>query len=103
MSYYPIVTDIEQLAKLDGWLAYTLRQSLKLREKLWQIHGTHPLPGPFPGWLDKISKLTAGVMPDGAQVDLTIPSFALISSAIRAAISRKGIRAVANPRSGDYY
>ena len=103
MSYYPIVTDIEQLAKLDGWLAYTLRQSLRLREKLWRSRGVHPLPGPFPGWAEKVSKLTAGVMPDGKGVDLTIPRFTLINSAIRAAISRKGIRAVANPRSGIYY
>jgi RNA-directed DNA polymerase len=103
MSYYPIVTDISQLAKLDGWLAYTLRQSLKLREQLWLGHGLGPLPGPTAGWIDNLEEQTVGIAPDGKSVDLRLPRFTLVHSAMRLAIIKKGIEAVANPLSNSYY
>ena len=104
MSYYPIVTDISQLARLDGWLRYSLRQSLKLREKLWRSNGlTGQLPGPAVGWIDNIDKLYQLDLPSGESVDLTLPRFTLINTAMRVAISRRGITAVANPRSRTYY
>jgi RNA-directed DNA polymerase len=103
MSYYPIVTHISQLAKVDGWLAYTLKQSLRLRKHLWSSRGISSLPGPTPDWINEVDDLTAGTLPNGTSVDLNIPRFTLINSAMRLAIVQKGIAAVANPLSSTYY
>lgn len=106
MSYYPIVTDIQQLARLDGWLAYTLKQSLRLRERLWRSHShgsLMALPGPTSSWIDELDQSDTGKLPSGRSVDLSLPRFTLINSAIRLAIRKKGIAAVANPRSNLYY
>lgn len=103
MSYFPIVTDISQLARLDGWLAYTLRQSLRMRERLWRAHGVARLPGPTSAWIDRVNELDTGTLPGGFSVDLTLPRFTLINSAMRLAIARRGIGAVANPLSSLYY
>ena len=88
MSYYPIVSDIGQLARLDGWLTYTLRQSLRLRERLWRMRGVANLPGPTAGWIADVGDLTTGTLPSGISADLTVPRFTLIHSAMRLAIVR---------------
>jgi len=99
MSYYPIVNDGEQLVKLDGWIGYVLRQSLRLRQKLWQTQGV-TLPGPTKDWIDKLTDLKKVADPlTGQIVDLTFPSARLMQRAMAFAIGRKGIQAVANPSS----
>jgi len=103
MSYYPIVTNIRQLAILDGWLIYVLRQSLKLRQRLWSRMGVSSLPGPTQDWIDRIERLGSVAVPSGHAVDLRIPRFTLINSAMRRAINRRGITAVASPLPGTYY
>lgn len=102
MSYYPVVTDLEQLARLDGWIRYVLRQTLIRREALWGTRGVPTLPGPFSGWIYKIDKLGTVLLPTAQKFNFSIPSFTLIHRAMRLAISRKGIMAVANPTS-QYY
>ena len=102
MSYYPIVTNVGQLAKLDGWLIHTIRQALRARQKRWISHSATTLPGPSPDWIEKIERLGPVLLPSKRTVDLTIPSFTLINSALRIAISRKGITAVANPATAYY-
>lgn len=97
MSYYPLVTDIKQLANLDGWLEYVLRQTLKRRQELWQKHDGSSLPGPIPGWIDKIKDLAFTPLSSGVVADLRLPSFRLINRALRYAITQRGIRAVVNP------
>jgi RNA-directed DNA polymerase len=102
MSYYPIVNDVEQLAKLDAWIAYVLRQSLRLRQKLWQTRGVS-LPGPTKDWLDRLEELRDVMDPiTGTTADLTFPSARLMQRAMALAIRRKGIQAVANPSSRYY-
>jgi RNA-directed DNA polymerase len=105
MSYYPIVTDVDQLSRLDGWLVHVLRQSLRLRQKLWQSHTGQVLPGPVPGWIDIIDELGLITPMSGSKrpIDLTFPRFRTINNAMRLAITRKGIMSVANPRSSRYY
>ena len=102
MSYYPLVNDEEQLAKLDGWLIYTLKQSLRLRQNLWQSHAGLALPGPVPHWIDQIADLKRWKAPNGLIYDLQIPSFSLINRAMQLAIKKKGLTGVANPK-GTYY
>jgi RNA-directed DNA polymerase len=97
MSYYPLVTDIRQLAYLDGWLEYTLRQALKLRQRLWLKYNGSMLPGPIADWIEKIKDLTFVTLSPGVLADLRLPSFRLINRALRYAITQRGIRAVVNP------
>jgi RNA-directed DNA polymerase len=101
MSYYPVVTDIAQLANLEGWIEYVLRQALKLRQRLWYAHDGILLPGPFADWIEKVGELRS-VDVDGKPVNVTLPSLRLINRAIRLAIAKKGISAVANPASRYY-
>ena len=47
MSFYPLVDDIEQLKKLDGWLLSVIYRSLQLRCKLlanWKYNRHHIFP-----------------------------------------------------------
>lgn len=102
MSYYPIVNDVEQLVKLDGWIGYVLHQCLRLRQRLWQTRGV-TLPGPTKDWIDKLRDLKEVADPmTGQIVDLTFPSARLMQRAMAFAIGRKGIQAVANPSSRYY-
>jgi hypothetical protein len=102
MSYYPVVTDIEQLANLDHWITYVLRQTLRKRQSLWQRYNGTLLPGPSSTWIDGVAELGTFTTPQGIRADLKIPSFRLIHRAMRVAIERKGIQAVANP-SAQYH
>ncbi|MGH9400757.1 MAG: hypothetical protein ACRD2P_01470 [Terriglobia bacterium] len=97
MSYYPVVNDIEQLRKLDGWMDHTFRQALRARERLWRANANISLPGPEPNWNERIDSLQTCTVASGETVDLRLPSFALINRAMRLAISRRGLNAVANP------
>lgn len=105
MSYYPIVTDVDQLSRLDGWLVHVLRQSLRLRQKLWQAHSVQTLPGPVSDWIEIIGGLGLITPTSGSKrpTDLTVPRFRTINNAMQLAIIRKGIMSVANPRSSRYY
>jgi RNA-directed DNA polymerase len=102
MSYYPVVTDEEQLGQLDGWLIHTLKQSLVLRQNLWQTHAGTTLPGPVLNWINQITNFKRWNAPDGRVYDLQIPSFVLINRAMQLAIKKKGLSGVANPK-GTYY
>ena len=96
MSYYPLVSDEKLLAHLDGWLIYTIKQTLKLRDKLWYQHSGIHLPGPAQNgenWIDKVAFLK-----NVGNHDFRIPSFLLINKAMQVAIARKGIQHVTNPR-----
>jgi hypothetical protein len=102
MSYYPMANDARQFAILDAWLRHTLKQSLRLREKLWAAQGTSVLPGPRANWIEGIENLGQEVVASGARYDFTVPSFALINRAMRVAITRKGIQGVVRSKA-DYY
>ena len=102
MSYYPVVTDVKQLARLDGWIRYILRQTLRLRQSLWATQGIPALPGPVPGWINRLGSLGTVMTPSGTMFNYAIPRLTLIHRAMRLAISRKGVMAVANPASKYY-
>jgi RNA-directed DNA polymerase len=98
MSYYPIVNDIEQLAKLDGWLAYTFRQALRLRARLWQKNDGTELPGPSDDWIENVADMQFIPLTGTEDVDVRLPSFRRINRALSFAVSQKGIKAVANTK-----
>jgi hypothetical protein len=76
MSYYPLVDDDGQLRKLDGWLIHSLKQALRLRQKIWITQKGIALPGPSVDWIDNIVSIKKWTSPlNGKVYDLRIPSF----------------------------
>ena len=102
MSYYPLISDSEQLKELDGWMVYVLRQSLRKRQRLWASHSGVVLPGPVPNWIDQIGNLKTWTSSSGQLFDLRIPSFQLINKAMQIALARSGIAAVAAAKAAYY-
>ena len=101
MSYYPIVTDTDQLRRLDGWVLHVFKNALRLRARLWLAHDGSGLPGPHSGWIDRLDEIGA-VTAGGATFDLRVPRFSLIARAMAASITDRGIAATANPASAYY-
>ncbi len=100
MSFYPLVNDNNQLQKLDGWLIYTLKQSLKLRESMWLTHSAISLPGPETNWIAKIDSYKKWRSPTNTIIyDLGIPSFSLINNAMKQSMEHYGLNSVVHPRS----
>lgn len=102
MSYYPLITDLDQLKNLDGWVIYVLRQCLLKRQRLWFAHSGTVLPGPTPSWIENIATLKTWSNTSGQLFDLRIPSFQLINKAMQLAITRSGIGSVAAGASAYY-
>ncbi|QGU13193.1 RNA-dependent DNA polymerase [Leclercia sp. 119287] len=102
MSFYPLVTDEEQLRQLDGWLLSVIYRSLKLRSKLLGHHGfnrTHSFPFDQPR--NDLVVSCAKIKINGKKL-LEIPSFLLISKALRKGLIENGIERVMNPNSQNY-
>jgi RNA-directed DNA polymerase len=102
MSYYPVVTDIDQLVHLDGWILYVLTQTLRKRQRMWLQYNGATLPGPTVDWASNLASFGIITTPSNTRVDLSIPSFRLVHRAMRVALERKGLSAVANPASRYY-
>ncbi|MBN5160281.1 MULTISPECIES: reverse transcriptase domain-containing protein [unclassified Stenotrophomonas] len=103
MSFYPLVTDEEQLMSLDGWLTSTVFRVLKLRARKYAAHG-HPSVGAvFPFGVPKARLVSAlDSMSYSGRKLLEIPSFLLVSRAMRKAINEHGISYVMDPKSSRY-
>ncbi len=99
MSYYPLVNDAKQISMLDGWLIYTLKQCLILRERLWITNHGLRLPGPRPDWIENLPALKSWRDSSGVHYDLRVPSFALINKAMQVGIKKVGVTAVSSPSS----
>lgn len=100
MSYYPLVNNSPQLQKLDGWLIHTLKQSMKLRQTLWQKHASLILPGPEKDWVEKLDTFKKWRSPSSKiNYDLSIPSFTLINNAMKKSMEHYGLDSVVHPRS----
>lgn len=102
MSFYPLVTNEKQLRELDGWLVSTIYRSLFLRSKLLAQHGynrNHSFP--FNQTKDNLLINCSKVKINGKKL-LEIPSFLLISKALRKGLVENGIERVMNPNSQNY-
>ncbi|BBJ61093.1 hypothetical protein EAS1808013_000740 [Enterobacter asburiae] len=111
MSFYPLVTNERQLRELDGWLVSTIYRALLLRSKLLAQHGYNRNHS-FPFNQSKVNLLTncskvnlltncSKVKINGKKL-LEIPSFLLISKALRKGLIENGIERVMNPNSQNY-
>ncbi|MNV88737.1 hypothetical protein D3C71_1829640 [compost metagenome] len=100
MSFYPLVTDEEQLRALDGWLVSMIYRALKLRAKYFARHGYSRVAGTFPYNVPKEKFIEAM---DSHAVSrrrlIEVPSFLLLSRAMQKAMREYGISYVMDPRS----
>ena len=102
MSYYPLLTDKEQLKELDGWLSSVIIRSLKLRARLlkkWGFNRDHI----FPFNVNKKELIQRCKIEDiDGKYLLEIPSFLRIYLAINKGLINDGIERVMNPSSSYY-
>ncbi|RJE70730.1 RNA-dependent DNA polymerase [Pseudoalteromonas sp. MSK9-3] len=102
MSFYPLVNDVEQLTKLDGWLLSILHRTIQLRAKLliqWGFNQNHSFP--FNQSREQLLKSCAEKLIKGKPL-LEIPSFLLIHKALQKGLLEAGIEKVMNPESLNY-
>lgn len=103
MSFYPLIDHERQLKELDGWLVYTILQSLRLREKILTRRGLK-VTGKFPFNMTKDDILEVcrrKVIKDKKGL-IEIPSFLRIYEAIKKGLLSHGIDKTMNP-SSDFY
>jgi RNA-directed DNA polymerase len=102
MSFYPVISDENQLKELDGWLLNSVHRALKLRASLFSKHTSLPLP--LPHGLTKNGLLSLKTKTLSGKIwDLRFPSVARISKLIRRAAKVYGASAIANPQSHKYH
>jgi len=103
MSFYPLVNDVEQLIKLDGWLLSVIFRSVQLRAKLL-ANWRHNRSNQFPFNLKRKQLLTeCAKQRIRGKVLIEIPSFLLIQKALQKGLVEVGIERVMNPASLDYH
>lgn len=97
MSAYPLVSDQDQLAELDGWLLHTVGAALRKRTRLLVAAQFTDLPTPH-GLVngDLIRPAPAASERTGRPIDLSLPSFRRIASLIARAADAHGLDSVAN-------
>jgi len=101
MSFYPTITDEDQLIELDGWLLSSIHRTLVKRAALFRANGVQILP--LPHDLDRNDLLPLhSTTSSGTFVDLRIPSFRRIAALVRNTAQVYGPTAVAHP-STRYY
>ena len=102
MSFYPLVDDVDQLTKLDGWVLSVIYRALKLRCKLLASHG-HNRSHSFPFNLSRqeLLEICAKKVVSGKYL-LEIPSSLLIHKALKKGLRESGIERIMNPDSLNY-
>ncbi|MER2022088.1 MAG: reverse transcriptase domain-containing protein [Stenotrophomonas sp.] len=102
MSFYPLVTDFEQMKDLDGWLVAVIFRALKLRARMLAGHGYSRFHRfPFTVAQDKLVREFDAYRVHGKAL-LEIPSFELVLRSMQRAMREYGIAFVMNSRSNSY-
>ncbi len=102
MSFYPLVTDVEQLKALDGWLLSTIARALSLRSRLLLSHGfDRSMDFPFSTDRPEIIEAFRRKRISGKRL-LEVPSFMLLYRAIQRGLKESGIERVMHPESSKY-
>lgn len=102
MSYYPLVTDVDQLKRLDGWLVAVVHRAVRERGKLLQQHGYTRWHG-FPFNVAKRELVSAyrEQLVSGKR-RYEVPSLSLLHAALSQALNENGIERVMNSKSLSY-
>lgn len=102
MSFYPLLSDLNQLRELDGWLVSIIARSVQARSKLLMGHGfdrRHSFPFNIPR--NEILGSYRRKRIRGKRL-LEVPSFQLIYKAIQQGVLEAGIERVMHPESSSY-
>lgn len=102
MSFYPLLSDVEQLRSLDGWLVSAVARSVRARSRLLLAHGfdrRHSFPFNVPR--DDVLKRFRRKRIGGKRL-LEVPSFQLMYKAIQRGLLEAGIERVMHPESSSY-
>ena len=93
MSFYPLVTDEEQLKELDGWMVHTVYHAVQKRLKLFQEHGIRRLPPRFPFKVphDTLVEDFSNKHYKGKRTTYRLPSFMRIYRAIKRGVTDDGL------------
>lgn len=92
MSFYPLVTDADQLKQLDGWLEHAVFCTLKKRAKLFGQHGLNMVANNFPFNVPQKDILTEfDSVCVGKKKLYKIPSFMRIYEAMKKGVVSDGI------------
>ena len=103
LSFFPLISDNEQLIALDSWLVCTTYLALKKRSRLLQKIGcANPPPHPHGLSCDKLTSFVTRSGTTGDIVDLRLPSIRRIASVIRKAATQYGTGVVARTLEYDY-
>lgn len=90
MSFYPLISDKDQMRELDGWLISQVQKTVTLRKKLlmaWRYNRSHLFP--FNVARSEIPKAFRERRIDNRSL-LAIPSFVVVYLALRKSISENG-------------
>ena len=100
MSFYPLITDIKLLKKLDRWLLSTILNVIELRRKMLLTNNPNIINFKPPFNLNKDELLMyckKTIIRDKALLE--IPSFLRIYNALNFGVNNYGVEAVMNPKS----
>jgi RNA-directed DNA polymerase len=103
MSYYPLVSNTQQLKELDGWMLHTIWTSLGIRKEVLVKNGITPPKWPYSVNKPELIRLRDATTSGGHVLDLRIPSFVRIGTAIHRASLVYGPNAVARTAKGRQY
>lgn len=105
MSFYPLVTDENQMKELDNWLVSTILNVLNLRKKLLVTHvaNFNVFQFPFNYDKDELVEICRESFVYGKKGLIELPSFMRIYKAIKKGVMTEGIEKVMNPNANIYY
>lgn len=105
MSFYPLITDENQMKYLDQWLISTIINVIRKREKLLIQHNPNFNINQFPFNYNKVSLVEECKNKKvwGKKGLMQIPSFLRIYKALQLGLAREGIEKIMNPKSFTYY
>lgn len=102
MSFYPLISDEEQLKGLDGWLLSVIHRALNRRRDLLLTHGFNVDKSfPFNVERDDLPKKCRETLISKKPL-MEIPSLMLIYRALKKGLNDYGIERVMNPKSLSY-
>ena len=102
MSFYPLLSDVDQLRELDGWLVSAISRCVQAQSRRLLGHGfdrSHSFP--FNVTRDEVLARYRRKRIAGRHL-LEVPSFQLIYKAIRRGVLETGIERVMHPESSKY-
>lgn len=105
MSYYPLITDDEQMKYLDRWLVSTILNTINKRKKLLLAHNPHFNIDQFPFNCDKDTfiSISKHEIINNKKGLMQIPSFTRIYRALRIGVVNEGVEQIMNANSYYYY